>query len=345
MRVNKTATILWALSSLGISAANADVSVVTSIKPVHSLVSSVMQGVGSPTVIIEGAGSPHNYSLKPSQAKQLQDADLVFWMGGELETFLEGPIQNIAKNAKSIKLIESHGLKKIKFREGGMFDEHDDHDDHGHDKHAKDDHDDHGHDKHAKDDHDDHGHDKHAKDDHDDHGHGEFDPHVWLDPINAKAIVHEIEEALVKADPKNAKKYEANADRIAGELDQLVKELRAQLEPVQEKGFIVFHDAYQYFEQRFGVSAVGSITVSPEVMPGAERVNDLRNKIRDLKATCVFSEPQFEPKLVTTLVEGTDARTGVLDPLGASMTKGPDLYFQLVREMARSLKECLSAKS
>ena len=332
MRVNKTATILWALSSLGVSAANADVSVVTSIKPVHSLVSSVMQGVGSPTVIIEGAGSPHTYSLKPSQAKQLQDADLVFWMGDELETFLEGPIQNIAKNAKSITLIESHGLKKIKFREGGMFDAHDDHDDHGHDKHAKDDHDDHGK-------------NKHAKDDHDDHGHGEFDPHVWLDPINAKAIVHEIEEALVKADPKNAKKYEANADRIAGELDQLVKELRAQLQPVQDKGFIVFHDAYQYFEQRFGVSAIGSLTVSPEVMPGAERVSDLRNKIRDLKATCVFSEPQFEPKLVTTLVEGTGARTGVLDPLGASLTKGPDLYFQLVREMARSLKECLSAKS
>jgi len=319
MRANKTVTILWALSSLGVSAANADVSVVTSIKPVHSLVSGVMQGVGSPTVIIEGAGSPHTYSLKPSQAKQLQDADLVFWMGDELEPFLRGPIQNIAKNAKSIKLIEAHGLKKIKFREGGMFDEHDDHDDHGHDKHAK--------------------------DDHDDHGHGEYDPHVWLDPINAKAIVHEIEEALVKADPKNAKEYKANADRIAGELDQLVKELRAQFQPVQQKGFIVFHDAYQYFEQRFGVSAIGSITVSPEVMPGAERVSELRNKIRGLKATCIFSEPQFEPKLVRTLVEGTGARAGVLDPLGASLTKGPNLYFQLVREMARSLKECLSAKS
>ena len=319
MRANKTVTILWALSSLGVSAANADVSVVTSIKPVHSLVSGVMQGVGSPTVIIEGAGSPHTYSLKPSQAKQLQDADLVFWMGDELEPFLRGPIQNIAKNAKSIKLIEAHGLKKIKFREGGMFDEHDDHDDHEHDKHAK--------------------------DDHDDHGHGEYDPHVWLDPINAKAIVHEIEEALVKADPKNAKEYKANADRIAGELDQLVKELRAQFQPVQQKGFIVFHDAYQYFEQRFGVSAIGSITVSPEVMPGAERVSELRNKIRGLKATCIFSEPQFEPKLVRTLVEGTGARAGVLDPLGASLTKGPNLYFQLVREMARSLKECLSAKS
>ena len=494
MRVNKTAILLWAVSSFSFSAANADVSVVTSIKPVHSLVSGVMSGVGSPAVIIEGAGSPHTYSLKPSQARQLQGADLVFWMGDELETFLEGPIKNIAKSATSIKLIDSHGLKKIKFREGGMFDAHDDHDDHGghddhghgehafewagvfelpagtynwtfakvdgdyadpamkmvilksgdieaseemaetlmssekaeskksgnklvagemayalnfdaskntttfpveissggkftfftehmpfefeanehffkdasgndvepiaqepdadhhghddhgHDKHAKDDHDDHGHDKHAKDDHDDHGHDKHAKDDHDDHGHGEFDPHVWLDPINAKAIVQEIEEALVKVDPKNAKKYEANADRIAKEMDKLVEELREQLKPVQEKGFIVFHDAYQYFEQRFGVSAIGSITVSPEVMPGAERVSELRKKIMDLSATCVFSEPQFEPKLVKTLVEGTGARTGVLDPLGASLTKGPDLYSQLVREMARSLKDCLSAK-
>ena len=353
MRVNKTATILWALSSLGVSAANADVSVVTSIKPVHSLVSGVMQGVGSPTVIIEGAGSPHTYSLKPSQATQLQDADLVFWMGDELEPFLVDAAQNIARNAELVNLVESHGLKKIRFREGGMFDEHDDHDDHakddhddhGHDKHAKDDHDDHGKEKHAKDDHDDHGHDKHAKDDHDDHGHGEFDPHVWLDPINAKAVVHEIEEALVKADPKNAKKYEANAVRMAGKLDQLVTELRAQLQPVQGKGFIVFHDAYQYFEQRFGVAAIGSITVSPEVMPGAERVRDLREKIKDLGATCVFSEPQFEPKLIRTLVDGTGARTGVLDPLGSSLTKGPDLYFQLVREMARSLKECLSAKS
>ena len=327
MRVNKTATILWALSSLGVSAANADVSVVTSIKPVHSLVSGVMQGVGSPTVIIEGAGSPHTYSLKPSQATQLQDADLVFWMGDELEPFLVDAAQNIARNAELVNLFDSHGLKKIRFREGGMFDEHDDHDDH------------------AKDDHDDHGKEKHAKDDHDDQGHGEFDQHVWLDPINAKAVVHEIEEALVKADPKNAKKYEANAVRMAGKLDQLVTELRVQLQPVQGKGFIVFHDAYQYFEQRFGVAAIGSITVSPEVMPGAERVKDVREKIRDLRATCVFSEPQFEPKLVRTLVDGTGAQTGVLDPLGSSLTKGPDLYFELVREMARSLKECLSAKS
>ena len=149
----------------------------------------------------------------------------------------------------------------------------------------------------------------------------------------------------MRADPKNAKKYEANADRMAKEMDKLVEELREQLKPIQEKGFIVFHDAYQYFEQRFGVSAIGSITVSPEVMPGAERVSELREKIKNLRATCVFSEPQFEPKLVKTLTDGTGARTGVIDPLGASLTKGPELYSQLVREMANSLKRCLSAKS
>ena len=343
MQLKRTAIVLGAMSLINISAAKADIDVVTSIKPVHSLVSGVMAGVSTPSVIIEGAGSPHTYSLKPSQAKQLQDANLVFWMGDEIETFLVGPIENIAQSATTIKLIDSHDLKKIKFREGGMFD------DHGHDDH--DDHDDHDHEKHSKkehDDHDDHDHEKHSKkghDDHDDHDHGEFDPHVWLDPVNAKALVHKIEEALVKADPEHASIYEANAHKMMDQLDSLVTELRDQLEPVHDKGFIVFHDAYQYFEQRFDVAAIGSITVSPEVMPGAERLSELREKISDLSATCVFSEPQFEPKLVETLVDGTGARTGVLDPLGATLVKGPDLYFQLLRNMASSLKKCLSGES
>ena len=322
-----------------ISFAMADIKVVTSIKPVHSLVSGVMSGVAVPSLIIDGAGSPHTYSLKPSQAQQLQDAKLVFWMGDELETFLEGPIENIAQSAAVVKLIDAHGLKKIKFRKGGMFD---DHQHGGHDEHSDHDgHDDHDHEKHAKKEHDDHG----EHDGHDDHGHGEFDPHVWLDPVNAKAIVHEIEEALIKADPEHASTYEANAHKMMGELDSLTAELREELEPVHEKGFIVFHDAYQYFEQRFEVAAIGSISVSPEVMPGAERVSDLRETISELNTICVFSEPQFEPKLVYTLIDGTGARTAVLDPLGASLTKGPDLYFQLLRNMASSFKKCLSGGS
>jgi len=218
-------------------------------------------------------------------------------------------------------------------------------DDHGHDdheKHAEKKHD-HGHDdheKHAEKKHD-HGHDDHEK--HDNHAHGEIDPHVWLDPVNAKALVHEIEEALVKADPAHSSVYRENARKLRSQLDSLVNELRDQLEPVQDKSFIVFHDAYHYFEQRFDVSAVGSITVSPEVLPGAQRISELREKIVSLGAACIFSEPQFEPKLVKSLVEGSGAKTGVLDPLGASIASGPDMYFQLLRNMASSIKTCLAA--
>ena len=302
----------------------ADVRVVTSIKPVHSLVAAVMQGVGTPDLIVEGAGSPHTYALKPSQAKQLQEADLVFWMSHDLEAFLEKSIDGIATKAVSVPLMESHGLMTLGFREGGAFD------DHGHDEHDD-------HDEHDKDD--DHDHEKH--DDHDEHDHGEVDPHVWLDPENAKAMVHEIEEALAKADPANAATYESNAEAVMAKLDSLVAEIDSELQPVKGRGYIVFHDAYQYFENRFGVSAIGSITVSPEVLPGAERISDLQEKVRSLDATCVFSEPQFEPKLVATVTENTNARFGVIDPLGAAIDEGPNLYFTLIRNMASSLKNCL----
>ena len=369
MHIVKAAFLATTILSTGITSASADVNVMASIKPIHSLVSAVMDGAGTPSLIIEGAGSPHTYALKPSQAAQLQDADLIFWVSHDLEAFLEKPIEGLAADAHAIALSDAHGLTKLKFREGGTFDahDHDDHDDHGHDKHDDhddhghdkhddhDDHDDHGHDKHddhddhghdKHDDHDDHGHDKHDDhDDHDDHGHDSFDPHVWLDPENAKAIIHEIEEALVAADPENAATYEANAANMMGKLDALITEIDAELEPLRGKGYIVFHDAYQYFEQRFGVSAVGSITVSPEVLPGAKRVSELQAKVKSLDATCVFSEPQFEPKLVSTVTENTNAGTGVLDPLGASIESGPNLYFTLIRNMARSLKDCLSGNS
>ena len=203
-------------------------------------------------------------------------------------------------------------------------DEHDDHDDHKHD------------------DHDDHKHDDHEEDGHAGHDdHGEFDVHFWLDPKNAKAMVHEIEEHLSKADPKNAQIYASNADSLMAKLDDLIVEINAELTPVSGKGYIVFHDAYQYFENRFGVSAVGSITVSPEIMPGAERIREIQEKVKSLNATCVFSEPQFEPKLVNTIIQGTTARSGVLDPLGATIEDGPELYFTLIRNLAKSLKECL----
>ena len=319
MRAFKSALLASTFLFTSTSVATADVKVVASIKPVHSLVASVMQGVSEPSLLVKGAGSPHTYSLKPSQAKELQAADIVFWMSHDLEAFLENSIESIAKNAKAVSLMDSHGLMKLNFREGGAFDAHD----HGHDDHGDDKHDDHGHDK------------------HDDHGDDEVDPHVWLDPQNAKSLVHEIEEHLAEIDPSNAAKYEANAKAVMKKLDALTKEIEADLKPIRERGYVVFHDAYQYFEKRFGVSAVGSITVSPEVLPGAERVSELRDKVKSLNASCVFSEPQFEPKLVKTITENTDAGTGVLDPLGTNIKDGPDLYFTLIRNMAKSLKDCL----
>ena len=324
MRLAKSAFLASTILATSSLAAQADIKVMASIKPIHSLVASVMQGVSEPDLIVEGAASPHTYALKPSQARKLQNTDVVFWVGHELEAFLEKPLEAIASDAKSVELIDAHGLVKLAFREGGAFD------DHGHD-----DHDDHAEDKH--DDHDDHDHDDHA-----DHNHGEFDPHIWLDPVNAKALVHEIEEVLSAADPANAETYEANAMATMAKLDELTEEISVQLSSVKDKGFIVFHDAYQSFEKRFGLTAVGSITVSPEVMPGAERIHDLQDKVQDLSATCVFSEPQFEPKLVATVTEGTNAGTGVLDPHGATIEDGPELYFTLLRNMANSFEDCLS---
>ena len=310
-----------------VNMAVAQPNVAASIKPIHSLVSSVMEGVAVPLLLVE-AGSPHTYSLKPSQAKYLQEADAIFWVAHDVETFLEKPLDSIPKNTVVVELGETEGLVELSFREGGLFDSHG-HDDHDHDKHDHD----------AK--HDDHDkHDDHAKND--DHGHSEHDPHFWLDPLNAKVMVREIQSQLSSMDPVNAARYESNAKKTEARLDELVTEIEAELAGLQGREFIAFHDAYQYFESRFGVRAIGTITVSPEVMPGAKRLKELRAKIKKSKATCVFSEPQFEPKVVEVITSGTSARTGVLDPLGVELKPGPDLYPTLIKQMAKALKACLS---
>ncbi|MEO1708864.1 MAG: zinc ABC transporter substrate-binding protein [Pseudomonadota bacterium] len=323
------ATWLASLSVLAASAttaARADVDVVVSIKPIHSLVAGVMKGVGTPTLIVDGAASPHSYALKPSQATALQNADVVFWMGHNLETFLEKSLEGLASKARVIELIDAKSLTKLEMREGSSFE--------AHAHHEGDDHDDHDHGAEEA---------KHAG--HEGHGHDETDVHVWLDPLNAVALVGEIEAALSKADAPNAATYKKNADALVAQLKSLVTEVSKTLKPVQGKGYIVFHDAYQYFEKRFGVTATGSVTVSPEVMPSAKRIKELRAKVKRLDVACVFSEPQFEPKLMKTVAEGTSAKTAVLDLLGASIDNGPDLYFTLIRNMANSLRTCLSKAS
>ena len=345
--IKKLPFLLSILSLLTIFApANADVKVVTSIKPIHSLASYLMDGVGKPDLIVDGYASPHGFALKPSHAKMLQNADLIFWVGEDLENFLEKPLKSIAKKAEKIELMEIKGLNKLKFRERNIFEEHDDH---GHDEHAKkeDDHDDHGHDEegHKEDDHDDHGHDEegHKEDDHDDHGHeghahGEYDPHIWLDPMNAKVILEEMAEHLIENDQENASKYKANLKKARKDLDKLTKKTKSEL----NKDFksIVFHDAYQYFEKRFDVNVLGAFTVNTDVMPGAEQLAEIREIIEHDKVSCVFSEPQFNPDIINAVAKDMNISTGVLDPLGATLNPSKNLYFDLIKNMSKSFKSC-----
>ena len=265
----------------------------------------------------------------------IENADLIIWVGEDLEAFLEKPLNTIAKKAVNIEIMNLSGIKKLKFREKNIFEGHDDHE-HGH-KEKK--HDDHGH-GHKEKIHDDHGHKKAKHDDHghEEHAHGEHDPHVWLDPMNAKVIVKEIENQLVKLDPDNSSKYKANSKKAQSELDNLTKNIKRDLK--ENLRFVVFHDAYQYFENRFGIKVLGALTVNPDVLPGAEQLSEIREVIEHEKVNCLFSEPQFNPAIIKSIAKDTKIKTGVLDPLGATLDKGKGMYSELLQSMYASFKGC-----
>lgn len=322
-----------------ISYAKADTKVVASIKPIHSLISYVMDGVGTPGLLVDGSSSPHTFQLKPSHATMLQEADIVFWIGEDLESFLETPLESIAKDAKQVTLMESEDIEMLKFREKNVFDdhddhrdEHDDHDEHGdeHDEHEE--HEEHGdeHDEH-EDEHDDHAH-------HDGHNHGEFDIHFWLDPEIAKTIVQIAAKEISEIDPANASKYEANAAKALNKLDQLINDTRGKIN--KDATYVVFHDAFQYFEQRFGIEVIGALTVNPEILPGAKQLAEIREVIEHEAVNCLFSEPQFNPTIAETIASDTGVKAAVLDPLGAELEPGKDLYFDLISDMASSFESC-----
>ncbi len=300
--------------------------VVVSINPVHSLVAGVMQGIGTPTLLIRGGASPHTFALRPSDARALRQADLIFWVGDDLETFMHKALDARGGEKGSVELSTAEGVRLLKVRAGGAWESHDHDGGHDHDAPG-------GKEKHTG----------HAEK-HEDHA-GEHNLHLWLDPVNAKAMVRAIAAALVEADAVNAARYRANAKTVLARLDGLDAELRSSLAPVRRAPFVVFHDAYHYFERRYGLNAVGSVTLSPEVRPGAKRLHEIRSKLLRSKAACIFSEPQFESKLVATVVRGTDARTGVLDPLGGSLPQGPLAYDNLMRNLAGSMIACLKSLS
>ena len=340
-----------------IAAAAEPPAAVASIRPIHSLLAGVMEGAGQPTLLVRGGASPHTWSLRPSDAHALEHADLVVWVGAELESFLVRPIDALTGDAYVLELSRAEGITLLRMREGGTWDEHghgedaeggdmerageqdDDHaeshedDDHG-DRHGEEESGSHG-DEHA----DDHAH-VHHEDGHE-HGPGEFNMHLWLDPVNAAVIVEAMAGALARLDPQRETLYRDNEAALKSRLHALDGELEEAFAPVRDRGFVAFHDAWQYLDTRYGLRAVGSATVNPDQAPGAARIAEIREKITETNAACVFAEPQFEPRLVRTLAEGTGAATGTLDPLGAALEDGPDLYFDLMRANARAFRDCV----
>lgn len=275
--------------------------VLASIKPIHSLVAAAMEGVGAPGLIVGGAASEHGYALKPSDAAKIADANVVFWVGPDLESFLVTPIRSLAGRARIVTLENAPGVRRLPSRKGGLWGE-----------------------------------------DSDD---GETDPHIWLDPRNAIAMTRAIAAELSRDDPANAKTYSANAAKSIAAIEKLDETIGKRLAPIRKRPYIVFHDGYHYFETHYGLDAVGAVTVAPDRPIGPRRIATLRGAILEGKAICVFREPQFEPALVNTLVEGSPARTDVLDPIGAELKPGPSLYAALLGNLADALADCLTPKT
>ena len=312
--------------------ASETIGVVTTIQPINSLVSAVIGNTGKTISLIPAEVSPHEYKLKPSDTKKLQNANIIFFVSDHLESSVTKVFENLPKNIKIINLMEDAGIKHLAIRDNEAWERHDHHNGHG-------DHDDH--DKHAKK-HDDHDHDKHAKkhDDHDDHE-KEDDVHIWLSPDNAVKIIKKINKELSLYFPENAETYDKNANQMIKEINQLKVELKKELSGIKDKPYIVFHDAYQYFETSFGLNAAGSVALEGDIASSPKQISIIKDKIVKLKASCVFQEPQFDSKLVKIVVEGTNAQIGTLDPLGVNIKSGENFYLQLLKNMAKSLKDCL----
>lgn len=325
--LQKLPPVLYALYVFtGVSYAQTP-NVVTDIAPVHSLVATVMQGVGEPSLIVRQGASPHEYSLTPQEAANLQSADMVVWLGADLTPWLEARISGLAPDALSIELLENPQTLLLDRRDTVLFESHD-HDGHADEEEHKD------HDDHADHDHDDH--DEH------DHGHDGQDPHAWLDPQNASIWMAVIAAELSRLDPENADKYAQNATDGIADMTALTAQLQADLAPLHDRPFIVFHDAYQYYETRFGVHAAGALNLSDATRASASRVAELRAVVTDGGITCAMSEPQFNDRIIDS-VFGDLVTKGVLDPLGTSYDLGPDLYGQTLQSIADSFMKCLAS--
>ena len=278
--------------------------IVVSIKPLHSLVSAVTEGSNSVSLVIDGSMTPHNFALKPSHAKLLNNAKVLFYIDDEFESGLKKTVKGLPKSVKVIRVSKMKKLRLLSTRADDNWEED------GHDHH--------------------------------DHGHSSNDLHFWLDPNNAIEIVKSITQELSAIYPENINIYKKNAKNIIKEIKTTDLLIKSMLEPIRNKPYIVFHDAYQYFEKAYSLKSVGSILVDPELPASAKRIIKIRSKIKSLNAHCVFKEPQFRAKIVKTVIDGTTTKIGILDPLGADIKSGPDMYTSLLKNIAENLNACLN---
>jgi len=297
-RLSFAALTVVVLAMPAVAVAAEPLRVVVTVAPVHSLVARVMAGVGEPSLLMAPGTSPHGFAIKPSQARRLHDAQVVFWVGADLEAFLEKPLVGLSVRSKVVELVRVDGLELLASRPAGDWTDAE-------------------------------------------HGDGK-DPHIWLDPRNAQAIVRTVVQVLGDADPANTVTYAANGANAVSDLVRLEADLRNRLMPVADRPYVVFHDAYGYFERRFSLHPVGAVMNSPDRRPGARRLAQLRQAMQETGVGCVFVEPQVKPALAETLARGTGARLAMLDPMGAGLNTGPALYEKLMENLAAALVECLA---
>ncbi|MBF0624630.1 MAG: zinc ABC transporter substrate-binding protein [Magnetococcales bacterium] len=285
--------------------------VVVSIKPLHGLAAGVMAGVGQPDLLLGSGGSPHGHSLRPSQALMLRQAQVVFWVGPGLEEFLVKPLDHLAGQAQVVALAGVPGVTAVREEDSNH------HGGEGKNHHGE-------------------GEDEEEEG----HHHHSGDPHVWLDPVNAQAMVTAMATTLSAVDPANAARYRDNGTRLDQRLADLTARLQARLAPIRKRPFVVFHDAYGYFTRRFGLDRGLALTLSPEHKPSAQRLMTVRQRILADGIHCVFAEPQFKPDLLAAVTRDLPVHQGILDEVGATLAPGEEAYFSLLENLAAALLAC-----
>ena len=310
--LHKNTLLFAALSAAlwGSATQSANAAVVASLKPLGFIASAIADGVTDTQVLLPDGASEHDYSLRPSDVKRLQGADLVVWIGPEMEAFMEKSVKNIP-NAKQVTIAQLNDVKPLLMKGAD-----DDDDDHGHNDAGSE-----------------------KSDEH--HHHGDYNMHLWLSPEIARASAVAIHEKLVELMPQSRAKLDANLKDFEAQLASTETQVGNELAPLKGKGYFVFHDAYGYFEKQFGLTPLGHFTVNPEIQPGAQRLHEIRTQLVEQKATCVFAEPQFRPAVVESVARGTSVRMGTLDPLGTNIKLGKTSYSEFLSQLANQYASCL----